>query len=136
MYTGGIVRVKAFGDNIVVLNDAKYAIDMLEKKSRIYSDRPKLMLAGKLIGWDAVPGLISFGSTWTEYRRLHNQFMGTRPKVDLFESMLQGESDEFLKSILESPDAVFEHIRRWYFFAPPSPVSLMANTPDILVQSC
>ena len=37
---GGITFVSALGQGIVVLNDPKYALEMLDKKGLLYSDRP------------------------------------------------------------------------------------------------
>ncbi|KAJ6541834.1 cytochrome P450 [Mycena capillaripes] len=55
-----IVRLNVLSTTIIVLNDVAYATDMLEKKSRIYSNRPRLVMGGKLVGWDQGPALIQF----------------------------------------------------------------------------
>ena len=65
------------GQSIVILNNAQYALDMLDKKGRIYSNCPTLMMAGKLVGWDEGPALIQVSKTWSEYCRLFAQFMDT-----------------------------------------------------------
>lgn len=97
----------------MVLNDVKYAIDMLDKKSRIYSDRPTLVVAGKLVGWEAGPSLVPYGAIWSEYRRHFARFMGTRSKVDRFQDVLHGESSDFLNRLLKMPDGFIEHSRKY-----------------------
>jgi hypothetical protein len=47
---GGIVYLEVMGNPIVVINDPKIAIEMLDKKG-FYSERPVLTMAGKLVGW-------------------------------------------------------------------------------------
>ncbi|KAF8989705.1 cytochrome P450 [Cyathus striatus] len=110
---GGIVYLNALGSSIIILNDPKYATEMLDKKSKIYSDRPKLVMAGELVGWVDGPALIPFCQTWTEYRRHFSQFMGTRGKIDAFAGIIQEETNEFLKSLLEIPKSWVEHSRRF-----------------------
>ncbi|THH13653.1 hypothetical protein EW146_g6595 [Bondarzewia mesenterica] len=109
LHTGGIVHVSALGKSIIVLNDAQYAIDMLDKKSRLYSDRPTLVMAGRLVGWDEGPALIPFCNTWSEYRRLFAHFMGTRSKIDAFVDVLEEETHAYLRRILADPGAWVKH---------------------------
>lgn len=40
--------VKVLGQNIIFINSAKAAYDLFEKKSAIYSDRPRLPLLREL----------------------------------------------------------------------------------------
>ncbi|KAF9464583.1 cytochrome P450 [Collybia nuda] len=110
---GGILYLNAFGKSIVVLNDVNYAFDILDKKSRIYNDRPKMMMAGQLVGWGEGPALIHFCDTWVEYRKLFSQFMGTRAKVYAFDSVLQEETNVLLKRILNKSEDWTEHSRKF-----------------------
>ncbi|KAJ7446928.1 cytochrome P450 [Mycena galericulata] len=102
---GGIVHIVVTGTNIIVLNDAEYAISMLDKKSRLYSDRPTLTMAGSLVGWEEGPSLAPFGEAWSEYRRLFSQYMGSRSKIVAFEPVLQKQTREFLEQIIQDPSA-------------------------------
>ncbi|KAF5372558.1 hypothetical protein D9758_005187 [Tetrapyrgos nigripes] len=86
---------------------------MLDKKSRIYSDRPVLIMAGQLLGWDKGPALIPFCQTWSEYRRLFAQIMGTRSKIDSFNELFTDETHTFLRNVLETPNSWLDHSRRY-----------------------
>lgn len=46
--TGDLVHLNVLGMHIVVVNSQKIAIDLMEKRSKIYSDRPYLAMAGDL----------------------------------------------------------------------------------------
>jgi len=46
-----MVSVSVFGQQMVILNSAQTAIEMLDKKSLIYSDRPIIPMGGELVGW-------------------------------------------------------------------------------------
>ncbi|THU98501.1 cytochrome P450 [Dendrothele bispora CBS 962.96] len=110
---GGITYLTALGKHIIVLNDPKYATEMLDKKSRIYSDRPTLVMAGQLVGWDKGPALIPFSQQWSEYRRLFAQLMGTRSKIDDFNDLFHEETHTFLRNLLETPNSWLDHCRRY-----------------------
>ncbi|KAJ6561091.1 cytochrome P450 [Mycena vulgaris] len=91
---GPIAHLRVLGKSII-LNYVNYAVQMLDKRSRIYSGRPNFVMGGKLVGWDEGPALIHFGKKWTEYRRLMAQFLGTRSKVEtaynhIFEKATKG----------------------------------------------
>jgi len=45
---GDIISFSFFGRHIIVLNSAKVAVELLEKRSSIYSDRPYLAMGGDL----------------------------------------------------------------------------------------
>ncbi|KAJ7665191.1 cytochrome P450 [Mycena polygramma] len=111
---GPIVHVKVLGTTIIVLNDLEYATDMLEKKSRIYSNRPTLVMGGELVGWDQGPALSQAGKQWSEYRRLMAQFIGTRSKTEAsYSHILEEVTLHYLRGILHGPDAWIEHGRRF-----------------------
>ncbi|KAF9228325.1 cytochrome P450 [Gyrodon lividus] len=110
---GGIVYLNALGNSIIILNDAKYALDMLDKKGRKYSDRPTLIMAGELVGWGEGPALVPFSNTWSEYRRLFAQFMGSKAKIDEFQSILQDETRILINNMHTHPEEWIKHGRRF-----------------------
>ncbi len=110
---GGITFVTALGQGIVVLNDPQYALDMLDKKGLLYSDRPKLVMGGQLVGWEEGPALIPVCDRWAEYRRLFSQFMGTKAKIEEFQHVMYEETNVFLKHLLAEPQDWLEHTRRY-----------------------
>lgn len=106
------MHISALGQNIVILNEPQYAIDMLDRKGVLYSDRPTLVMGGQLVGWDEGPALIPFSDRWAEYRRLFSHFMGTKAKIDAFSHVLHEETNVFLKHVLAEPRDWVEHTRR------------------------
>lgn len=85
-------------------------MEMLDKKSRIYSNRPQLVMGGELVGWDQGPALIQFGKRWSEYRRLMAQFLGTRTKIETaYNPLLEKSTHVFLHGLLQSPSMWKEH---------------------------
>lgn len=109
---GPIVHLSAVNESVIILNDPSYAVDILDKKSRIYSDRPTLMLSGRLIGWEEAPGMAPMGEQWGEYRKMFARFMGTKAKVEEFGELLEDETKAYLKRILDRREEWVEHSRK------------------------
>lgn len=117
-FLGSVVYLKVMGRSIFIINDAKYAFDMLAMKSRCFGDRPKFVMGGQLVGWDECPALIPFSETWLEYRRLFSQFMGTKSKVGALQNVLHDETRGYIDSIFKDPQRWAQHSQRFV-----SPVS-------------
>ena len=45
---------RLIGRSIVIINDARTATDLLEKRADVYSDRPRFTVVGELMGLDRV----------------------------------------------------------------------------------
>ncbi|KAJ7639239.1 cytochrome P450 [Roridomyces roridus] len=102
---GPIVHLSVFGKHIIVLNDLKYAIDILDKKSRIYSNRPTLVMGGELVGYHQILGFFQLGKQWAEQRRIIAQFIGTRSKVETsYGASLETAVYSFMQDLLENPN--------------------------------
>ncbi|KIJ55030.1 hypothetical protein M422DRAFT_24891 [Sphaerobolus stellatus SS14] len=111
---GGITYAKVLGLNFVILNESKYAVEMLEKKGKIYSDRPRFMMAGELVGWSESPALSQAGPTWAEHRKQMAAFMGSRQKIEAFSDILQKETGVVLKKLLNHGSQDFVKYFRGY----------------------
>ncbi|PIL22735.1 cytochrome P450 [Ganoderma sinense ZZ0214-1] len=70
---GGIISLRVMGQQIVVLNDYKAAVDLLEKRSSVYSSRPASPLF-KLSGWDWSMSIMPYGQWWRRHRRAFWQY--------------------------------------------------------------
>ncbi|KAG1840821.1 cytochrome P450 [Suillus subalutaceus] len=92
---GDISHVNVLGQHIFVLNSVKTAVEMLDKKSSIYSDRPVVPMSGELMGYkQTLPYLRYVALPWlsiTPWRRF--------------------ETRRFLERTLAKPDSLQTHIR-------------------------
>ncbi|CAE6351962.1 unnamed protein product [Rhizoctonia solani] len=72
-----IISLNVFGTTIVILNDRKDAENLLDKRSRVYSDRscPPLVQEPSLLGWGDFASLVGYGDRWRKYRRLMNPWL-------------------------------------------------------------
>ncbi|KAF9483933.1 cytochrome P450 [Pholiota conissans] len=109
---GDICSVTVLGQPLIVVNSSKNAIDMLDKKSAIYSDRPVLLMGGELVGWKNTMVLLPYGDRFRRYRRLFHNLIGNQTAVKRFRPSQQIETRRFLRRILLSPNEFSDHVRR------------------------
>ena len=113
LHTGPIVSVSIFGQPYVILNSAKNAIDLLDKKSAIYSCRPIVPVGGELVGWNrALVVLLPYGNMFREYRRMMAQLIGSRKNTENFFPLLDTCTRAFIFEVYKNPDELLKHIRK------------------------
>ncbi|KAK7682349.1 hypothetical protein QCA50_014554 [Cerrena zonata] len=108
---GNIVYLRTLGQSIVVLNSYDDAVDMLEKRSSIYSDRPALVTA-RNISFGRTAALVHYGDTVREYRRLMGKMIGTKQAVQRFHGLIEGETQKFIRGLLDEPNRLHDLLRR------------------------
>ncbi|GJJ15250.1 hypothetical protein Clacol_009526 [Clathrus columnatus] len=111
---GPIVHINVLGNHLIILNDAKYATEMLDSKSRLYSGRPSFIMSGQMVGWGEGPALIQFNDTWAEYRKLMANFIGTHSKVEDFEYVIHEEVKELLTRFMSMPNEYLNHFEKYF----------------------
>ncbi|KXN86289.1 O-methylsterigmatocystin oxidoreductase [Leucoagaricus sp. SymC.cos] len=109
---GDICSVTVLGQPLVIINSARIATDMLDKKSAIYSDRPTLQMAGELVGWKNSLVLLPYGDRFRRYRRLFHRLIGSATAMKQFHPVEETETLRFLRTVLNNPDDLSAHIRR------------------------
>ncbi|KAK0484843.1 cytochrome P450 [Armillaria novae-zelandiae] len=109
---GDIATVAFFGQRLIVLNSEKIAVDLLDKKSSIYSDRPTIQMGGELVGWKNTLVLVPYGKRFRNYRRLAHQLFGSQATMKQFLPVEERETHRFLKRILAHPENLSQHIRK------------------------
>jgi hypothetical protein len=49
MITGDVVYLNVLGRSIIILNSQKAAADLLGRRAKIYSDRPRFIVAAEIL---------------------------------------------------------------------------------------
>ncbi|KAJ4475728.1 cytochrome P450 [Lentinula aciculospora] len=107
---GDVIHITAFRQSIIILNSAKAIFDLLERKGGIYADRPRMVMAGDLVGWNNSPFLGQSGPRHKEYRRLFAEVLSAR-KVEEWRPLQQAKVIQLAAQLLKSPDAFRAHIK-------------------------
>uniref|UniRef100_A0A0W0F7G7 Cytochrome p450 n=1 Tax=Moniliophthora roreri TaxID=221103 RepID=A0A0W0F7G7_MONRR len=105
---GDIMHLQVFGDHLILVSDAKIANELLEKRSRTYSDRSYSEI-GKLTGWDFIITMQSYSETWRKNRRTFQQNFRPAAVHRLRPAMLQCVGI-FLKNLHRNPEDFMSHM--------------------------
>ncbi|EIW59412.1 CyP450 monooxygenase [Trametes versicolor FP-101664 SS1] len=110
---GDIISLQMLGQRVMILGSAKAALELLEKRSGNYSDRPVSPMI-ELIGWEWDFGFMPYGQPWRRHRRLFWQHFHPGV-VSKYHAVQREASAKFLENLLASPEQLEDHIR--YAFA-------------------
>ncbi|KAF8582288.1 cytochrome P450 [Ramaria rubella] len=108
----GIISFHILGRRIVVINSRAMAEELLDHRGAIYSDRPFPTMSGLLMKREKSIFIMSYTERLKSYRKLmHNNF-NARASQKLW-PLQEHEARVFLRSLLQSPHNLTEHIRRY-----------------------
>ncbi|KAJ7600300.1 cytochrome P450 [Mycena floridula] len=107
---GEITSISTFGSTLIVINSYSKAIELMEKKGSIYSDRPHLAMAMDLVD---MKGSISFlqpyDKRFKSSRRIFHRELGSS-NINSFFAQQETVTKRFIKRLLVSPtEDLFEH---------------------------
>ncbi|KAF8546671.1 cytochrome P450 [Imleria badia] len=105
---GDLVYSRLLGKDIIIINSEKIARDLLENRSRNYSDRPYLITSDLCgIGFNSV--MLPYGDRW----RLHRRFFHQTFRIDAVRRLLPHQhhrSCQFLRRLLQTPEQFADHV--------------------------
>lgn len=99
------------GQPLIIVNSQKVAVELLEKRSSLYSDRAFLE-SSHSIGYDRTLPLTPYGSRLREQRRMLSQTLGTRSLVEKYGPLEEHQTHDLLLCMLRDPDNFLHHIER------------------------
>ncbi|KAJ3474622.1 hypothetical protein NLI96_g12355 [Meripilus lineatus] len=108
---GEIVYLNVLGKSIVLLNSEKVADDLLDKRSTIYSDRPRLPLV-KMMGSEDALGFMAYGNKFFKMRKILHDHLASK-KVVVFEDIQASQSHVLLRNLMSSPERFMDHAKRY-----------------------
>lgn len=114
------------GQPTVIINSPKLAVDILNKKSAIYSSRPHLTMACDLVGWKDILVLLKYTDKFKSCRRMLHGVIGTRVSVEKFRDTLEEESALMVRRLLNEPRNFVGPVRKYVFALCLGAVQLMA----------
>ncbi|THU98674.1 cytochrome P450 [Dendrothele bispora CBS 962.96] len=113
-YNSDIIYFNICGKSIVVVNSFEAADELFDKRSSIYSDRPRMPMLNELdvsgSGFDWHMAFMPYGDAWKEHRRLFHKELQP-PATRLYRPRQLEEVRKALLRFLESPDDYLSHLR-------------------------
>lgn len=111
-FLGDIMSMTILGQPMVIINSTEVALDLLDKRSNIYSDRPVLQMAGILVGYVNILTLLPYGERFRLHRKMFHNLIGTHSRVEQFLPLEEAETHRYLQRLLEKPEDLVGHIRQ------------------------
>lgn len=110
---GPVIYFRIFHKRFVVLNSAKAVVDLLENRSSIYSDRPKVWMLSKELAarYNNVFGMSSLSPRFKQYRRQLNSGLSSRATQNHLHLIAQ-ERRTFLSALATAPENFISHMKR------------------------
>ncbi|KAI0712389.1 cytochrome P450 [Earliella scabrosa] len=105
---GNIMYFRVLGRSIIVLNDEQTAIDLLEKRSAIYSSRVYSPVI-PMIALDWSFGAMPYNDSWRHHRRLFSRYFNSTA-VTRYRPIQRDDVHRLLLALLDSPERHREHI--------------------------
>lgn len=110
---GDLVQMTILGQPTIIINSPQLAVEILNKKSSIYSSRPHLTMACDLVGWKDVLVLLKYTDTFKACRRMLHGVIGTRVSVEKFRDTLEEESALMVRRLLNEPRNFVGPVRKY-----------------------
>ncbi|KAG6883715.1 hypothetical protein C0993_004337 [Termitomyces sp. T159_Od127] len=107
---GDVVYMEVFGKPFALLNN-QGAIDLLDKRGQLYSDRPHLPMAADFSGMADLIPIVRHGEKFQFGRRLMNQALSTRA-VSRWQRSIAEESRAMLTLLHKSPAKFIDHLNK------------------------
>ncbi|KAG6827501.1 hypothetical protein H0H92_011521 [Tricholoma furcatifolium] len=109
-YDSDIIYMEVFGAPFALLN-SQAAIDLLDKRGQLYSDRPHLPMAADFSGMADLTPIMRYGEKFQFGRRLMNQALSTRA-VSKWERGIAEESRAMLRLLHRAPTNFVDHLNK------------------------
>ncbi|KAA1470233.1 cytochrome P450 [Dentipellis sp. KUC8613] len=106
---GNIVGFTAFGARYVVIADYNVAVDLLEKRSAIYSDRPPSVLFNELGGWGRAMTSLPYGPLFRKHRRMSQAHLNSNA-VRRYANLHNELASRMLSSLAADPTKFMDHV--------------------------
>lgn len=133
--TGDVVFAKFFRTPVVVLNSKEAAVDLMEKRSAKYSDRPPFILLKELcvicpasiaaaastdphasslpsMGWDSVINNLPYGERFRKHRKWLQDAFTSKAALMSYRPIQRRETYTLLAGLCDSPEFFMDHITR------------------------
>lgn len=110
---GPIASITVFGQPIVILHDHALTLELLEKRSSIYSERPQSFFATEMCGWAPWIGFQGNNSLMRSYRRDIHSVVGNKVALERVMPLEETEAKRFLIRAMREPDDWESHVKKY-----------------------
>jgi hypothetical protein len=98
------------GTTLIIINSYTKAVEMLDQKGPLYSDRPFAAMLGALVGFDRQVGLTPYNARWKKARKWFSSEIGTTGRTAAFDGHLENQGKVFVDQVRNDPDGLYDHV--------------------------
>ncbi|KAF8917174.1 cytochrome P450 [Mucidula mucida] len=107
---GDIVSMEVLGQPVIIVNSAKGAAELFEKRSSNYADRPPFHMANDLMKWAWNFNHMRYSDEWRLHRKTFHQYFQAKEVLE-YRPVQMATTRMLLKLMLQSPEDFFSHVR-------------------------
>ncbi|KAH9066037.1 cytochrome P450 [Lactarius deliciosus] len=108
---GEMMYISAIGKGMLIINSQRVAVDLLEKRSTIYSDRPHYISMGDYLTKNLTLTLTPYGDLLRRFRRAAVEGF-SKPAAQHFHPIQNREAIMLALALMESPPNLEKHFHR------------------------
>ncbi|KAG8989218.1 hypothetical protein FRB90_002349, partial [Tulasnella sp. 427] len=108
---GPLIYMNVAGKPYLIINSYEIARDLLEKRGQKYSDRPRFVMAGELVGLGIQTALAPFGPLWKKHRKFFAQALSPNVVSKNYSSIHERKSYQFVQYCLDRPEEYKQNIK-------------------------
>ncbi|EIM81953.1 cytochrome P450 [Stereum hirsutum FP-91666 SS1] len=109
---GSIFSFRLGHTPVIVVNSAKVAWDLLEKRGEIYSSRPRNIMGQEIMSRDNWGLGMAYGDKWRRWRKFQHMFMNSKYALQ-YRPFQSFESAVLLKDLMDNPNGYKKHFERF-----------------------
>ncbi|KAI0768442.1 cytochrome P450 [Irpex lacteus] len=108
---GDVLSLKLPGKTLIILNSEKAALDLLERRGAIYSDRPRFPFYD-VLGWADTIIFSAYGPFHTRQRKMYQDALG-KNVVSEYRGIQERAANVLIKSLTDAPEDFDRHVQRF-----------------------
>ncbi|KZT55003.1 cytochrome P450 [Calocera cornea HHB12733] len=109
---GPVVSIYLGKTPVIVLGTAQAAWDLLEKRSNIYSSRPRFIMSGEILSENRRGLMMPNNAEWRKWRKVLNTGFHNRA-ADTYKPIQSLESKRLMWDLLTQPEGFETHLQRY-----------------------
>ncbi|EAT80928.1 hypothetical protein HBI56_185850 [Parastagonospora nodorum] len=109
---GEISSITVLGQTFIIINDAQLALELLRDRPQAHAARPHMVFSSDMIGWNNTLAMSQYTDVFKKHRSNIAKVAGSTTSLNVFNRVQEEESVHFLLNVLESPEKLFDHIKK------------------------
>ncbi|KZT69382.1 cytochrome P450 [Daedalea quercina L-15889] len=110
---GDMIFLRVFNTPMLIVNSARAARDLMEKRSAKYSDRPYTVRLIDLMGMDVNIGLMRYDETFRKHRKWIQAPYSDNASLAQYKLVQTRETHALLLNLLHDPKGYLKHLHRF-----------------------